>query len=1358
LTAFKNLLCGVSVSIESEFLYPFSDDNSTKPYVFYDDDITDVTKPERTDLLIKILTDKIAWLEYIKTHPASAYYAQKDAFDYDKWNKTNETKINEKIALFTNAFKNVTYKSDGSGSIKTYGGSLGSWDAFWAQSVTGGTLASQIKTDYNGLDQKDKQAFKFLFLKELDEAKALNGTDPKANFSSDNAAQLRDILSAFDRCCLGIFESVNNASGFLKKTDTNGTKSQTDFSANLTNNIPANPASTYYFQKANFNYDTWDKEEETSISSAITLFTNAFKNVTYESDKSINSYGKDLTDWATFWAQTVGDEGTSLATQINTIYTGLDEGNIPAFQYLFLKALDGVTKANFSSSNVTQLKGILGAFDEHCLEIGASENPAIDTMGFLQTTDDEGTESSTNFGTQLDTESNNIPVNPASTYYSQKAAFNYDTWDKGGETSINSAITLFTNAFANVTYNTNGSITTNWTTFWSQSVTGDILASKIKTAYNGLTQDAKKAFQYLFLKALDGVTKTTSSSSNVTQLKDILSAFDEHCLGILESAVGASGFLQTTNENRIESATPLKTALPATGTIEPEADYTWNQTAIETEVVKYPGSGTINPTVNVKDVSELSPPVDSDGDVEECKRNIVNACWEYFLEVYAHNLFYKNSVVIDMDAFNEALNALVASLQTNGHLASDDDGYDDQQTLFANLQEEYDAICDTITAEYTMTDVQKALSLEDLENLKISRDLISILTDEGKISDTGCSLVEDNVTVIQNMINAWRAEQNLSKQEEMRYNIISALAAPYVRIPDDQDIPDDQGTPDDQSTPGDQGTPGEQVALTIATIKSILNDSEITEADAATTKIFDSTTHDIFKLLNVLDGTGKVGTGPDTLLSVLNSVSEAIGIYNENLTAIFEAETSDDLSEALQELIDYGDGAIFPGAKTKITNALTANENTADPLQKIIIENRLQNIKTILDNFDLLREHIALCVDDNYTAYKARVGASNAMSENEWNATIAGTLAAIRAESSLNLAKLKTFSTQLNDLLGQKISESDDVPDPEAAGEGDDVPDPEAADESDHLFDPETARAVSDVLNCSKAIEKLLLVSTLQEKLGDENGVPNLDKKGIIQKFLYGEEALPGSEAMPYTGILEFRNDTATLTFGEVLTLSMQEGGISNAALIGDAVQKLSDLVDINHIGASLGGIFTGVSQEIEYVYNLSQIPEALLGEEPEPNELLNALKSFSDEMFSASPSLDGTAIGNLQTIENLTLSEINKSNESHSLSVLIEAYNEAAKFFRDTLSRPGALTGIIQTKINEVVNHYNDENPSDYIRYKNELQTSLASANGLLTIFETIFNSLIDPTNASAYREVLSMIHTQLRLKIDAKIQTLKN
>ncbi|MDR2371607.1 MAG: hypothetical protein LBD60_00465, partial [Puniceicoccales bacterium] len=924
------------------------------------------------------------------------------------------------------------------------------------------------------------------------------------------------------------------------------------------------------------------------------------------------------------------------------------------------------------------------------------------------------TEAATSLETKNSAIGSQSPANPASTYFLQRTGFDYDAWGNSEKSSIDEAIALFTDAFENVTYDVTGSITSygtdlaDWNAFWGQVDDENFpLCDKINAVYTGFSLDDDiKAFQYLFLQALDGTTNGNFSSSNVAQLRDILNAFDQYCLGIEASSdtdTEIIGFLQQTNDVGTESDTPLNKALAAetAGTISPEAYYTWNDTAItkiNKELVKYPESETINPSVDIEDVANLSATYDE---------KYTDTYWQCVLDTYMYNLSNENAATIDTEDFVEALSALVESLQTNGYLATGATGYADQQNLFTSLQTQYAAICSAIDSP-TWTMSETILSLEKLrDELEVDEEWIDVLTAANKIDSTGHTLSDDEKSAIEAKVKNLMVQQALPMKEKARYNIVNALVAPYE-------------------------FDNKQVTLTLETIKSVLNDPKITAADA--TKIFDSLTHDIFKLLGVLDGdTIKIGnSGTESLSSILNSVSKVIEGYNEKLAGIFNAsvKTKTELNAALLAL----QGCDLATVKSSVASALGDNESTANELQKKIIKDRLQNAEAILNSLGLLKEHVVLCTDANYAAYKTRVGA-NAMDESAWNGTLAGILYAIPNASPLGLDELKTFSERLNNLLGQEIADSNDV------------------------LDLDAAEAVENVLNCSTAIEKLLLLNVLQGKLGDGNGYLDASKKEIIQKFLYGEESPLGSEEVPYSGISVFKNDSATLTFDKVLTLSKQggSGGISSAALLGDSVQNLSDLVDTNHVGTSLGGIFTEVPQEIEYVYNLSQVSNGLLGVGSGQNELLSALRDFSDGMFLVSPALADTAIIALQAIENLTFTDINKNSENHSMSVLVEAYNDMIGFFQSTLIKSGALTGAIQTAIDNFVVAYDADNPNAHATQKNALQTSLASAEGLLTIFEMVFNNA-DSTNAPAYREVLSMIHAQLRLKIDAKIQALKN
>ncbi|MDR2812980.1 MAG: hypothetical protein LBB05_04315, partial [Puniceicoccales bacterium] len=866
----------------------------------------------------------------------------------------------------------------------------------------------------------------------------------------------------------------------------------------------------------------------------------------------------------------------------------------------------------------------------------------------------------------LQTQNADMATHPASTYFLQKAEFDYDTWVAiGDDTDIIGAVNLFVEKFASVTYGANGIITSfgadiiDWDGFWAQNADGNDLKTVISSAYSGFDDNGQKAFQYSFLKALDGITnKDHFSSNNKNQLKYILANFDLYCLEIEDNTIEEKfGFLKQIDNSESRSDTPFGTALDSeSGEFHPEeAHYVWNNDAINeirNEIVKYPGSGTVNPPVYVSTTENLMDSYDE---------RYANAYWKYVVNTYAYNLFIDNNST--MEAMRETLESLTQSLKTNGYSTEDMT----QKGLFQDLKTQYDAFLMTFS-----WNGNSSLSADDLRVLGVSDDWIGILQNRS-VSDE-----EKNASVdyVNNLILP-------NIREQLRYIIVSALA-----------------TPDDDEK------------LAFETIRNALNDGNIKDG------IFPEY-HEIFTLLGIFDGTIEIATS-QSLPTILSSVATTIDGYQLDLRDVFNATTQSALTAALNSFTNYN----LAETKTTVDNALTSNEpadGTPRTLQQRIVGDRLENIQAILSNFESLKNHVKLCTDESYLDYQDRVADNNEIGESEWNQTIAGILAEIRKESSPSLETLKTFSTRLNNALGRNVT-TDDNP-----------------------TDPEVIAAMEDILNCSAEIEKLLLLSVLLS-----------ESKEIVQKFLCGEEASSESEEAPYSGISAFDDKTSALTFNEVLTLAQNADstGISSTALLGNRIQKVADLIDSTHVGTSLKGIFTEASQEIQYVYNLSEISKALLGSGSQQNEFLNALNDFSNEIFSNPSSWDDITT---QTIENLALTDINKNNENHSLSILVEAYNEAVSFFQsDALIKADVLTAI-QPKITDFITAYDATNPSAYATQKEALQTSLASAEGLLTIFKTVFNSSgLD--QAPAYREVLSIIHCQLRLKIDEEIQKLKN
>ncbi|MDR1591248.1 MAG: hypothetical protein LBR92_04635, partial [Puniceicoccales bacterium] len=947
----------------------------------------------------------------------------------------------------------------------------------------------------------------------------------------------------------------------------------------------------------------------------------------------------------------------------------------------------------------TLLCGITNDADDAAVYLFSADNTANPYVFYGQNEDDLGEPGNkdllidllnTRIG-ELQEQNEYIQDHPASSYFFQKTGFDYNSWLAGtsGEAetagSITAKIGVFVGKFKDVTYNTGATPSswgsgplTSWEEFWGQTAgdSGGSLAENMgcQAEYS----NAREAYQYLFLKALDEVKVGSFSSSNKTQLEDILKNFDKYCLGIDvnvgDELIDSTGFLLGSNGSNDAIETALQIALNPVSEISPdEAYYTWNDTEIKLELQKYPGSAAVIPLVDVTNIGVFQNTYDL---------QYVDTCWQHILDVCAYNIF-ASSVEGGAEAFKTALEALIADIRERGYNNADSG----QQNLFAALKTGYGEISSiSITTPVS-------LNSTDLDALDVDDAWIDIFVGpSGKWGSDSHTFSDEEKTAITNKANTLKDEQVLRMQEQARYDIVNALADYYNDSADDS-----------------------RKILDLATIRSVLTDTAITGSD----KIFGNN-HNIFKLLDVFDNTSKIGGSGSGLKDVLGEVFENITHEDlktilDTLKAIFKAN---DLNTALIALKDCK----LDAAKTAVTNALSNNASTADDLQKAIIADRLENMQAILNGFESLKDYVVSCLDGDYGVYQTRMdGKEDILSEEVWkDTTIAGILFRMNSElfhDSLELSKLKQFSTELNNVLGKEIAEND-------------------------ITDPEVMEAMANILNCSKEIEKLLLLNVLQGKLCNTGESLDAAKKEMVQKFLYEEEALTA-----------FQDDISMLlTLDKVLTLLIKSPNISSAALLGDSIRKVGDL-NTTYNATSLAGIFEAVPGEIEYIYNLRDISNAL-GVIAPSSELLCALKGFADEMFNSSPVLTDTPILGLEFIENLAVDDISKNDENHSLSVLVEAYNDAVRFFHsDALIKADALT-TVQADIVDFVDVYDEANPNDHALQKGVLQMRLAYANGLLTIFEDIFN---DPSaNTPAYREVLSMVHAQLRSKINEKIRTL--
>jgi hypothetical protein len=135
--------------------------------------------------------------------------------------------------------------------------------------------------------------------------------------------------------------------------------------------------------------------------------------------------------------------------------------------------------------------------------------------------------------------------------------------------------------------------------------------------------------------------------------------------------------------------------------------------------------------------------------------------------------------------------------------------------------------------------------------------------------------------------------------------------------------------------------------------------------------------------------------------------------------------------------------------------------------------------------------------------------------------------------------------------------------------------------------------------------------------------------------------------------------------------------------------------------------------------------------------------------MFATLPTFDASPLLTLEPADELDAdklkTEINSS-EVESLESLVKFYNAVVKFFSETGSEnTSSIVSAIETKITA----YKANSSASAATALQESFKS-ASVKALLTVFENIFNQ-----SDGTHREILLMIHEQLRAKIDAAIGT---
>ncbi|MDR0590780.1 MAG: hypothetical protein LBG09_02945, partial [Puniceicoccales bacterium] len=1224
-------------------------------------------------------------------HPASDFFAKETGFNYDAWDvpAKKDTKIDIKAQIGYFGMEWATMNLQAGWETN----SLVNWNEFWNSEIFNSLCAF-----YNDLTTgDDRKAFQYLFLKALDETQ-------KTNFSSNNIAQLRAILDSFDRYCLGIKDSDGNAgNGFLSDVAVDAmTPTATDFNdrlealvqASLTE-LPPDPASSFFASETNFDYDAWNKTNETIITNNISIFTTAFENLPldpgWETDESVN--------WSSFWNSEIFN---SLCAFYNDLTTGDDR---KAFQYLFLKALDETQKDNFSSNNIAQLRAILDSFDEHVLEIPAigtsgSEWLGDTVNGFLRSIESGKTESAaTALGTRLEALEQAArldTVYPASDFFENKTAFDYSAWltAVAEDTSANGAaadqetidelLEKFTTAFRNLAldlgWETDGSV--NWSDFWSTETDGGPLGDDIKNNYaSGFMtgNDGQKAFQYLFLKALDETQKDNFSSNNIVQLRAILDSFDTEVLEIT-GAVGEAaneeinGFLRSTVDDTGISvqATAFSRVLDDESQVKLSpinAYFTENIDAIfKTDLAKYPDC--INDGLDVSDVDNL----------EKTENNYENIYKQHVWATYAHGIFLDaygdTDVVSPMDAFDEALENWVQSIRANGYLASSDTEYATQQLLFTALKNAYGTLCAAFFEKFpapTTTLDQAALEALDVP------------------SDKATALASAPMSTAE-------AENIFKKQvrELLRSKILGKLCESFIVL---------------EGADGDKvrdilGDSNLEMALDTTTIASVLNDPTISGTPILpgdTSVIFDSS-HPIFGVLDVL-----TNTAADSLSTKLSPFFGEIQSANDALKAIFSPDTTTDFQTALAE---------FTNIAFSTVPTLDSIIAAAEPWEKIMIKDRLELAAKITAQFTLLQKRVKLYMVQSVADYNALV-TPDLVDEEAWKTTtVSGVLSAIDADIAYSPDKLETlrsFSKNLNAVLGQAI-----VPDKAI------VPD-------EAIGDPEVAAAMEALLNYSKTIEKLLLLNVLQKRLGDSKGLLDSDTNKTVREFLYNE---PSAE--PSEGTAE---EQPAITY-TIAAFSSDGGQPGLKGLLE------SSATDITNINTSFTDIYATVSSEIDRVYRLNMAQRTLLGLAAQQSACYEALRTVSEEMFAQTPAFDASPLLSLEPTDELDVDKLKtetNSSEAESLGVLVKFYNAVVKFFSEAgTENTSNVVSAIETKITA----YN-ANPS---ANATALQESLkgASVKALLTVFENIFNE-----SDSTRREVLLMIHEQLRAKIDAAIDT---